>query len=307
MKHLPRRHSGFTLIEILVVLAIAALLGSILFTAFRSVSENNKKTSCQGNLVQIYQATRLYAQDFNGEQPYFNPPGAVDVTPNTPARGLGLWALYAYPASTNVDCDGGVLELPNPDDTTNGVAPLASYVKSPNLFHCPYDSYKRDAIQTPSAPGCQAPAGSQLSSDALQYVGVDGKTHLNPYYLSYQGVDDFPSGSPIANAATYSSFRAPGSKKQLIYYSGSATNPVPNPNVRSKDTTIIAWCRFHRKLDGSGNTVSAANNYDNVLFADGTVQYIPTSQIVNGQTLTGWNRLPQECAANPLLPVCNTN
>ena len=282
MKHFSRAR-GFTMVEILVVLAIVALLSSILFTAFKSVSQGNKKSSCQTNLTQIYQATRLYAQDFNGELPYYNP-SVVASSATTPSNGLGLWALYGYPASDNLDCDGRTSQLPSPTASSDTTAPLASYIKSPRFFHCPFDSFSRAAL---GSSGCGVAAGTQLKTDVLQYDDAGGNARLNPFYLSYQVAD---------TDAPYSSFRADGSKRQLLYYKTVSGTAVPNQRVRSADTTIITWCRFHRQLDASGNTVANAGNYDNVLFLDGSVQYIPTTQNVNGTDLEGWQRYPLEVA-----------
>lgn len=309
MSHFSSRRSGFTLVEILVVLAIAALLSSILFAAFRSVSEGNKKASCQNNLVQIYQATRLYSQDFSGESPYLNV-GALDTDPSTgqpPQNGLGLWALYGYPASNRLDCDELTSELPTPRDSENEVAPLASYIKTPRLFHCPYDSFNRAAINQTNS-GCGVPDGTELKTDVLQYTGNAGEPRLNPYYMSYQGRDDnISSMTPGLDRTLYSSFRAPSSKRQILYFEGTPTSPVVNTQVRSADTTIITWCRFHRDLDANGNTVVNAGNYDNVLFADGTVQYIPTKQTIGSNVCEGWHRLPNERVNDPQytsLPNC---
>ena len=292
------RKKGFTIIEILVVLAISALLSSILFASFRSVSDGNKKSSCQNNLVQIYQATRLYAQDANGELPYLNP-GVVTNNAKVPANGLGLWALYAYPASTDLDCDKLTSQLPDPNDTSANVPPLASYIRSTKFFHCPYDHF--DKVAEPSN-GCKVAAGTKLKTDVEQYTGTDNKTHLNPYYLSYQSVDDLPStpaAAPI-NLPTYSSLRAPDSKRGLLFYKGTDATANTNPAVRSADNTIVAWCRFHRSLTGDGATKDKASNFDNVLFLDGTVQYLPTKQLIGTATCTGWQRatLEQASAAN---------
>ena len=292
---LQNSKSGFTLVEILVVLSIAALLSTILFAAFRSVRDGNKKASCQNNLVQIYQATRLYSQDFNGKLPYFNPSAVETNNPsNPPQNGLGLWALYGYPASNNLDCDGLTSELPDPRNTQDTTAPMASYIKTPRLFHCPYDSFGQPVNGT--QVGCGVPSGTVLQSDQLQYTDAGGGAHLNPFYLSYQRRDDSIASTENYNQAIYSSFRAPTSKRQLLYYKGTTAAPEVNTSVRSADTTIITWCRFHRDLTADGGTEINDGNFDNVLFADGTVQYIPTRQRIGSATCEGWQRLPIEVA-----------
>lgn len=57
-----RRHSGFTLIEILVVVAIIALLISILLPSLRGAREQARRTLCATNLRTIGHATYYYTQ-----------------------------------------------------------------------------------------------------------------------------------------------------------------------------------------------------------------------------------------------------
>lgn len=57
------RRRGFTLIEILLVIAIVAVLAAILFPVFASVREKGRQISCVSNLHQLGLAVQLYAQD----------------------------------------------------------------------------------------------------------------------------------------------------------------------------------------------------------------------------------------------------
>ena len=297
------RKGGFTLVEIIVVLVIATLLSSILFAAFKSVNEGNKKSSCQNNLVQIYQALRQYGQDNEGNFPAYNPAGVVqgrtpiDEAPN----GLGLWALYAYPQSNALDCDERTTQLPPTEEMGSQSAPLASYIKSPRFFHCPYDSFEREMKTAGTA--CKATAGSTLDSSILKFTGTNGVSYFNPYYNSYQTDDDI--GTAPLDRSTYSTFRKAGARRQLAYFSSENAPSKINRARLAPDTTIITWCRFHRKLDDDGNTVSRPSNSDNVLLMDGTVQYLPTTQDVGTSTpvqCEGWKRVPRETAE--LLTTC---
>jgi len=57
------KRRGFTLIEILLVIAIIAVLAAILFPVFASVREKGRQISCVSNLHQLGLAVQLYAQD----------------------------------------------------------------------------------------------------------------------------------------------------------------------------------------------------------------------------------------------------
>ncbi|RYX81689.1 type II secretion system protein [bacterium] len=57
------RGSGFTLVEILVVMGIVLLLAAILFPVFNSVRASARTATCASNLRQISTAISIYVQD----------------------------------------------------------------------------------------------------------------------------------------------------------------------------------------------------------------------------------------------------
>lgn len=57
---------AFTLVEVLVVVAVVALLAAILFPAFARARENARRSSCTSNLKQIFLAHCLYREDYDG-------------------------------------------------------------------------------------------------------------------------------------------------------------------------------------------------------------------------------------------------
>lgn len=65
----PLKQAAFTLVEILVVLAISGILAAILFPAFSSVRANARAATCASNLRQIGLGMLMYAQDHNGLLP----------------------------------------------------------------------------------------------------------------------------------------------------------------------------------------------------------------------------------------------
>ena len=121
------QRQGFTLIEILVVLAIVGIVSSITLGGFREMGQGNKRVSCQTNLTQIYQASRLYAADEGGKFPYYSY-SAINNCTSTP-RGTGLWMLYTFPASGNY----------NAVAPPSAGKPVERYLRSAKVLHCPAD------------------------------------------------------------------------------------------------------------------------------------------------------------------------
>lgn len=68
IKHLNTR-SGLTLLEILVVIAVVALLAALLYPLVVGVRERAANITCSSNLRQISAASVLYSSDNNGDWP----------------------------------------------------------------------------------------------------------------------------------------------------------------------------------------------------------------------------------------------
>jgi prepilin-type N-terminal cleavage/methylation domain-containing protein len=67
--------SGFTLVELLVVISIIALLLSILMPSLQRARDQGRRIVCANNIRNMGLATTMYAEDYNGDSPIisFNP------------------------------------------------------------------------------------------------------------------------------------------------------------------------------------------------------------------------------------------
>lgn len=79
------KKQAFTLIELLIVIAIIAILAAILFPVFAQARESARKITCVSNLKQIALATLMYAQDYSEVIPgsigpiRYKGPGGIDI------------------------------------------------------------------------------------------------------------------------------------------------------------------------------------------------------------------------------------
>ena len=130
MKHgaQPHRPSGFTLVEILVVLAVIGILAGLLLPALARSRERGLGIVCLQNTRQLSLATQLYSDDHNGALPY--------------NLGLSGDPLTAYRNNRNWVNDVMTWDL-SPDNTNTQViteAALGAYVSGNyRVYHCPSD------------------------------------------------------------------------------------------------------------------------------------------------------------------------
>ena len=104
---------GFTIIELLIVLAVIALLAALLFPVFNMVRGKAKMTACASNLHQLHTACALYAADYDSFLPAY--PSQVIA--------LKLNGVFTYVEQSQ--------EL---------VACMRPYVHSEKAWLCPADS-----------------------------------------------------------------------------------------------------------------------------------------------------------------------
>lgn len=131
----PAGRPGFTLVELLVVIAVVALLVSLLLPALAAARDSGRRASCLSNLHQIGLAIHLYSADFSGQIPYgpkappFTSPASFYPSTGAPTSlislqngapvALGL-LLPHYLAATS-----RVLFCPGADQTLDAEAELA--------------------------------------------------------------------------------------------------------------------------------------------------------------------------------------
>lgn len=81
---MTRKRKGFTLIELMIVIAIIAVLAAVLVPNFMRAREASRLTACKSNLKNLSTAIETYSNDFNGLYP-----GSTDNSGNAAINNLG--------------------------------------------------------------------------------------------------------------------------------------------------------------------------------------------------------------------------
>ena len=84
----PRR--AFTLVELLVVIAVIAILMAILFPVFAQARESGRKAACISNTRQLVEAIKLYTKDYDDTFPFDRAWDRTTIHYNW------VWALKPY-------------------------------------------------------------------------------------------------------------------------------------------------------------------------------------------------------------------
>jgi prepilin-type N-terminal cleavage/methylation domain-containing protein len=95
---------AFTLIELIVVLAVIAILMSMVYPMYTGISERAKATKDMSNLRQIGIATQTYLNDSDGVLP-----GSITVTwmSQLTPKYLSLWKIFQSPFDKRASSERG--------------------------------------------------------------------------------------------------------------------------------------------------------------------------------------------------------
>ena len=151
---------GFSLIELLVVLAVATILLGLLMPTFRQLRESARQIVCANNQHQIGIALQTYATDNNDRLPY-------TVFAERPERPQDMMALHA---------GGGDSRL------WDGIGLLykTRLLRSPETFYCP--AHKGDHIYAADVDLWQRPGARPLYSN-YHYRGLFENRSISEFGL----------------------------------------------------------------------------------------------------------------------------
>lgn len=143
-----RTRKAFTLIEMLVVIAIIAILIALLLPAVQQAREAARRTQCKNNLAQLGIAAHNYHMAFS-----VLPPGVVNV--EGPIENLEngyhmSWLVQMLPSMEQANL------FQQLDFSVSAYDPANATVRGVDIsvFHCPSDNFQRDAFGLTNYAGC---------------------------------------------------------------------------------------------------------------------------------------------------------
>lgn len=130
---------AFTLIEMIVVLAIIAILMSMVYPMFTSMSERAKATKDMSNLRQIGMATQLYMNDNDGM--LFSPASSwmSQLSPGANSKYFSAWRGLQSPFDKRPSSEKGDAATPisygvNANVVSGATAISATNIRKPTAF-----------------------------------------------------------------------------------------------------------------------------------------------------------------------------
>lgn len=247
------RRSGFTLVELLVVLGIMAVLLAIIVPVGKGLREGNAAMSCQARMQHIGVALKAYFMDEQGLPPLgvaVDGDGEpVDADVDT-SRWPGLMVLYDY-----------------------------GYIGSRKTLHCPRDVY--------AAKGSAEYHQSYTDKDANAKVEYDGDDiPINKYrYMPHRWAPD----TSVVGSDFYRQLDTePGATVDI---GGDDYKIVgPTGGEMPTDSAIVTWCDAHydsymREDEGQYMALfwdGTVRSLDGALFRDAAIDPAAAWQVAPG-------------------------
>jgi prepilin-type N-terminal cleavage/methylation domain-containing protein/prepilin-type processing-associated H-X9-DG protein len=176
-----RRSVAFTLVELLIVIAVIGILASLLMTALAESKAKAQGVFCLSNVKQLSAAWLMYADDHNGR--LANNFGGVD-------------------AQTNINWAADLLDWDLTSDNTNladltqaSLGPYVSQVAA--VYHCPADAVLSSPQRAASWQNRARSYSMNASVGDAGQISASGVNTNNPDYVQFFSLNSIPAASRI--------------------------------------------------------------------------------------------------------------
>ncbi|MFT3785836.1 MAG: prepilin-type N-terminal cleavage/methylation domain-containing protein [Tepidisphaeraceae bacterium] len=196
MKHdLPSlRRSGFTLVELLVVIGIIALLIGILMPTINQARRTGERAKCMSNLKQLGNMLQIYASNNKG---WWIPCGPDNPTTNIPTTlGTGVpphlrWPVLAFGIKYKEPLPYNAATYPaNTNDPLDWTVNYSAEPFTPKVLVCPSDvqptEYHSYVLNEHMADNRVKEGRKMVTSDVI--MAGEKKTEVRDYYM--EGTND---------------------------------------------------------------------------------------------------------------------
>ena len=271
---------GFTLVELLVVVAIIALLSAILFPVFGTAREKARQISCASNMRQLGLGILQYSADYDESLP------------------SGSYQYAVIPTA----CGGSSVDLPDGEGWASQIYP---YVKADGVFICPDDnfeplvgsraingvtyttnavsySFNMNLSQANSGPWCGGSLASTVGGPPLVISRLNEPSQtvmlweLGPTYytqvLTVPGLFDFSMSSNVYNTPN-----EPQRARSGFIDDGYACSNGSSHGQNSSCNNDTGSTESQ-----TATPIGVHSNSSNFLCADGHVKWLPSNEVSGG-------------------------
>lgn len=239
MRRQPRLTTGpgFTLVELLVVIAVIAVIAAIVFPVLARSGETARKTTCTSNLKQISLATSMYLQDYDETYPSS---WGWDARDHLRSSGT-MWRVCLQPYLPKLGASDGSY-----GESSGAGNFYGTYAGEPWYNPAGYD--KMSVLSCPDAPTSAAFGPTSYGQNINMCSG-----------WSDDGVQPGIKLAQVQRAANFIAYADASSSGGTAYTANGATDPnfhkvgddgPFNYNFNWKEGFSVDWCFGH--WDGNG-------------------------------------------------------